>query len=100
MNLWPAEVTNLSELHMPLIEWTKQQVPNGQKTAKAFYNATGRVMHIQGNVWGFTAPGEHPSWGATNTSAAWLCEHLYMHYLYTMDKEYLPSVYSTMKVAA
>lgn len=100
MNLWPAEVTNLSELHMPLIEWTKQQVPNGQKTAKAFYNANGWVMHILGNVWGFTAPGEHPSWGATNTSAAWLCEHLYMHYLYTMDKEYLRSVYPTMKEAA
>lgn len=100
MNHWPAEVTNLSELHLPLIEWTKQQVPSGERTAKAFYNARGWVTHILGNVWEFTAPGEHPSWGATNTSAAWMCEHLYMHYLYTKDKEYLKDVYPAMKGAA
>lgn len=100
MNLWPAEVTNLSELHLPLIEWTKQQVKSGESTAKAFYRARGWVTHILGNVWEFTAPGEHPSWGATNTSAAWLCEHLYIHYLYTKDKEYLADVYPTMKGAA
>lgn len=100
MNHWPAEVTNLSELHLPLIEWTKQQVPSGERTAKAFYNARGWVTHILGNVWEFTAPGEHPSWGATNTSAAWLCEHLYTHYQYTLDKEYLKDVYPTMKGAA
>ena len=100
MNHWPAEVTNLSELHLPMIEWTKRQVPSGERTAKAFYNARGWVTHILGNVWDFTAPGEHPSWGATNTSAAWLCEHLYMHYLYTLDKEYLKEVYPTMRGAA
>lgn len=100
MNLWPAEVTNLSELHLPLVEWTKQQVPSGERTAKAFYNAGGWVTHILGNVWEFTAPGEHPSWGATNTSAAWLCEHLYMHYLYTLDKEYLKGVYPVLKGAS
>ena len=100
MNHWPAEVTNLSELHLPLIEWTKLQVPSGERTAKAFYNARGWVTHILGNVWEFTAPGEHPSWGATNTSAAWLCEHLYTHYQYTLDKAYLRDVYPTMKGAA
>lgn len=100
MNHWPAEVTNLSELHLPLVEWTKQQVASGESTAKAFYNARGWVTHILGNVWEFTAPGEHPSWGATNTSAAWLCEHLYMHYLYTQDKEYLKDVYPVLKGAS
>ena len=100
MNHWPAEVTNLSELHMPLIEWIQRQVPSGERTAKAFYNARGWVTHILGNVWDFTAPGEHPSWGATNTSAAWLCEHLYTHYQYTMDTTYLRNVYPTMKGAA
>lgn len=100
MNLWPAEVANLSELHLPFIEWTKQQVPSGQRTAKVFYNARGWVTHILGNVWEFTAPGEHPSWGATNTSAAWLCQHLYTHYQYTMDKSYLQDVYPVMKEAA
>lgn len=100
MNHWPAEVTNLSELHLPLVEWTKQQVASGEKTAQAFYNARGWVTHVIGNVWDFTAPGEHPSWGATNTSAAWLCEHLYIHYLYTQDKTYLEQVYPVMKGAA
>ena len=100
MNHWPAEVTNLSELHLPLIEWTKQQVASGERTAKAYYNAKGWVTHILGNVWEFTAPGEHPSWGATNTSAAWLCEHLYTHYLYTRDSAYLADVYPVMRGAA
>ena len=100
MNLWPAEVTNLSELHMPLIEWTKAQVKSGERTARVFYNSRGWVTHILGNVWEFTAPGEHPSWGATNTSAAWLCEHLYHHYLYTMDKKYLAEVYPVLKGAS
>jgi alpha-L-fucosidase 2 len=100
MNLWPAETTNLTELHLPLIEWIKQQVASGEQTAKVYYNAGGWVTHILGNPWEFTAPGEHPSWGATNTSAAWLCEHLYTHYLYTQDKEYLRDVYPVMKSAA
>jgi alpha-L-fucosidase 2 len=100
MNHWPAEVCNLSELHKPLIEWTKQQVPSGEKTAKAFYNSRGWVTHILGNPWQFTAPGEHPSWGATNTSAAWLCEHLYTHFQFSKDTAYLRDVYPTMKGAA
>ncbi|MDR1335642.1 MAG: glycoside hydrolase family 95 protein, partial [Tannerella sp.] len=100
MNLWPAESGNLSELHLPLIEWTKQQVESGRRTAKVFYNARGWVTHVLGNVWEFTAPGEHPSWGATNTSAAWMCAHLYNHYLYTRDRAYLAEVYPVMKEAA
>jgi len=100
MNLWPAETGNLSELHLPLVEWTKQQVESGRQTARAFYGARGWVTHILGNLWEFTAPGEHPSWGATNTSAAWMCEHLYQHYQFTLDKEYLRDVYPVMKEAA
>jgi alpha-L-fucosidase 2 len=100
MNHWPVESGNLPELHLPLIEWTKQQVPSGQRTAKVFYNARGWVTHILGNVWEFTAPGEHPSWGATNTSAAWMCAHLYNHYLYAKDKAYLAEVYPVMKESA
>lgn len=100
MNHWPAEITNLSELHLPLIEWTKAQVASGEKTAQAFYNARGWVTHILGNVWEFTAPGEHPSWGATNTSAAWLCQHLYEHYQFTTDTAYLRDVYPVLKGAS
>ncbi|GAB6007924.1 glycoside hydrolase family 95 protein [Dysgonomonas reticulitermitis] len=100
MNLWGAEMFNLSELHMPTIEYVKSLAEPGSKTAKIYYNSRGWVTHILGNVWGFTSPGEHPSWGATNTAGAWMCQDLWEHYVYTQDIEYLKSVYPTMKGAA
>jgi len=100
MNLWPAESGNLSELHLPLIEFTKSLVPSGSHTAQVFYGSRGWTVHTPSNVWEYTAPGEHPSWGASNTSAAWLCEHLYEHYLFCRDENYLADVYPTMKEAA
>ncbi|NDV58529.1 glycoside hydrolase N-terminal domain-containing protein [Bacteroides sp. 519] len=102
MNHWPVEQGNLSELHVPLVELTKGLVSNGEKTAKAFYgpNAKGWVAHMMTNVWNFTAPGEHPSWGATNTGGAWLCAHLWEHYLFTGNKEYLQEIYPVLKGAS
>lgn len=102
MNHWPVEQGNLSELHLPLIELTRNLVANGEKTAKAFYgpNAEGWVAHMMTNVWNFTAPGEHPSWGATNTGGAWLCAHLWEHYLFTGDKSYLQEIYPVLKGAS
>ena len=52
------------------------------------------------NVWNYTAPGEHPSWGATNTGGAWLCAHLWEHYLYSSDKEYLAGIYPALEGAS
>lgn len=100
MNLWGAEMLNLSELQKPLIEYTRSLVDPGEKTALIYYNSRGWVTHILGNVWGFTSPSEEPSWGATNTAGAWLCQHLWEHYLYTQDEEYLRSVYPAIKGAA
>lgn len=100
MNLWPAQICNLPELHRPLIEYVKSLVEPGQKTAKIYYDSNGWVTHILGNVWGFTSPSESPSWGATNTAGAWLCQDLWEYYLYNPDKEYLRSVYPVMKGAA
>lgn len=100
MNLWGAEVGNLSELHLPMIEYTKSLVEPGEKTARIYYNSKGWVTHILGNIWDFTSPSESPSWGATNTAGAWLCQHLWEHYLYTQDLEYLKSAYPTIKGAA
>lgn len=99
MNHWPCETTNLSELHEPFIDQTCSLVEPGRVTAKVFYDADGWVCHMMTNVWGFTAPGEHPSWGATNTCGAWNCEHLWEHYAYSMDKEYLKKVYPVLKGA-
>ncbi len=100
MNLWPAEVTNLSELHLPLIKLTESLVKPGTHTAKTFYNANGWVAHMMTNVWGYTAPGEHPSWGATNTGGGWLCEHLWEHYLFRPDAQYLQEIYPVLKGAS
>ena len=100
MNHWLAEICNLSELHKPLIEFTKGIVESGEETAQGFYGAEGWTAHSICNLWGFTAPGEHPSWGATNTGGAWLCQHLYQHYLFTKDIDYLREIYPVMKGAA
>ncbi|SMO32434.1 alpha-L-fucosidase 2 [Saccharicrinis carchari] len=100
MNYWPAEVCNLSELHKPLIDFTKSLVPSGTATAETFYGADGWVAHVITNPWLFTAPAEHASWGATNTGGAWLCEHLWEHYAFTQDKDYLKSIYPTLAGAS
>ena len=98
MNHWIAEQGNLSELHLPLTELVLRLIPSGEKTAKDFYGpeAEGWVQHMMTNVWNYTAPGEHPSWGATNTGGAWLCAHLWEHYVYTGDIEYLKRVYPAL----
>lgn len=102
MNHWIAEPGNLSELHLPLTDLILKMIPSGEKSAKDFYGpqAQGWVQHMMTNVWNYTAPGEHPSWGATNTGGAWLCAHLWEHYLYTEDKEYLEKVYPALEGAA
>ena len=102
MNHWIAEPGNLSELHLPLTELVMNMIPGGEKTAKDFYgpDAQGWVQHMMTNVWNYTAPGEHPSWGATNTGGAWLCAHLWEHYLYSNDNEYLTKIYPAMEGAS
>ena len=72
MNHWIAEPGNLSELHLPLTDLILKMIPSGEKSAKDFYGpqAQGWVQHMMTNVWNYTAPGEHPSWGATNTGGA------------------------------
>ena len=102
MNHWIVEQSNLSELHLPLTDLTLGLIESGEKTAKDFYgpDAEGWVQHMMTNVWNYTAPGEHPSWGATNTGGAWLCAHLWEHYLYTGDREYLKKVYPALKGAS
>jgi alpha-L-fucosidase 2 len=100
MNHWPAEITNLPEMHQPLIELTKSLVIPGEKTARTFYNTNGWVAHMMTNIWGFTAPGEHPSWGATNTGGAWLCAHLWEHYDYSRDTAFLSEIYPVLKGSA
>ena len=100
MNHWPCEVCNLSELHLPLIHFAEGLMPSGSKTARDFYGARGWTAHVVCNPWGFTAPGEHPSWGATNTGGAWLVLHAWQHFEFTQDTAFLKEAYPLMKEAA
>ncbi len=100
MNYWPAEVCGLGDCHMPLLKLIESLQGPGARTAKAYYGAGGWVAHVITNVWGFTAPGEQASWGATASGSAWLCEHLWTHYAYTGDKGYLQWAYPIMKGSA
>ena len=100
MNYWPAEVCNLSELAEPLHRLIGSLVDPGRKTAKAYYNSRGWVAHVITNPWGFTAPGESASWGATTSGSAWLCEHLWEHYAFTLDREFLRQSYPILKESA
>lgn len=100
MNYWPAEITGLGDCHSPLLKFIQRLVPNGRKTARAYYNADGWVAHVITNPWLFTSPGEGAEWGSTITGGAWLCQHLFDHYAYSGDKKYLEQVYPTLKEAA
>ena len=100
MNYWPAEVCNLPELHEPLHKLVASLVEPGRKTARAYYNARGWVAHVITNPWGFTSPGEAASWGATVSGSAWLCQHLWEHYAFTLDRDFLRWAYPILKGSA
>ena len=100
MNYWPALTTNLIDCHEPLLALVESLVEPGRRTAKAYYHAPGWVAHVITNVWGFTSPGEHASWGATNSGSGWLCRHLFDHYAFTLDRAVLQRVYPVLKESA
>ena len=100
MNYWPAEICNLGDCHVPMLRLIEALQRPGRDTAKSYYNANGWVAHVITNAWGFTAPGERASWGSTVSGSAWLCEHLWEHYAFTEDKQYLRWAYPIMKGSA
>jgi alpha-L-fucosidase 2 len=100
MNYWPAEVCNLSDLTGPLFALIASLQEPGAKTAKDYYNARGWVAHVITNPWGFTSPGESASWGASTCGSAWLCQHLWDHWLFTRDTNFLTWAYPIMKGSA
>lgn len=99
MNYWPVEITNLSESHEPFIQMVKELSEAGQKTAKDMYNAEGWTVHHNTDIWRETGPIDYASSGMWPTGSAWLCQHLWEHYLFNGDKEYLGEVYPVMKGA-
>ena len=99
MNYWPAEVTNLSEMHLPMFDLIASLVKPGEKTAQVQYNKKGWVVHPITNVWGYTSPGEAASWGMHTGAPAWICQHIGEHYRFTGDKEFLRQNYPVLKGA-
>lgn len=98
MNYWPAESTNLSELHEPLISLIRDLSETGKDSARVMYGARGWMAHHNTDIWRISG-GVDYSWGAWPTSNAWLVQHLWQKYLYTGDKQFLQSVFPIMKGA-
>ena len=105
MNYWPAENTNLAELHEPLISFVERLAVNGRKTAQVNYRARGWVSHHNSDIWAHTSPvgafgtGD-PVWAQWLGSPAWLSQHLWEHFAYGRDKAYLRDrAYPVMKSA-
>ncbi len=101
MNYWPAEVCNLSECHRPLLEWMRTTLDSGRRTASEHYGSGGWVMHHISDPWGFTVPGDGATCGLWPTGGAWLCDHLWEHFLFTGDRQFLSDLaYPMMREAA
>ena len=99
MNYWPAEVTNLPEMHLPLFDLIASLVKPGSQTAEIQYHSKGWVVHPITNVWGYTSPGESASWGMHTGAAAWICQHIGEHFRFTNDTAFLKRMYPVLKGA-
>ena len=100
MNYWPAEKTNLSELHEPFFQLVKDMSVTGRQTARDMYGARGWVAHHNTDIWRATGAVDGALWGVWNAAGGWTSQHLWEHYLYSGDKKFLASVYPVMKEAA
>ncbi len=97
MNYWPAELTNLPEMHMPYFDLIESLVEPGKKSAEIQYKNKGWVVHPITNTWGYTSPGERASWGMHTGAGAWVCQHIGDHYAYTGDLEFLKRMYPVLR---
>lgn len=100
MNYWPAEKTNLPEMHEPLIKMVKELAVTGQQTARDMYSTRGWMAHHNTDIWRINGGVDGAFWGLWPNGGGWLSQHLWEHYLYNGDKKYLESVYPALKGAA
>lgn len=100
MNYWPAEITNLQELNEPFFKLIKEVSETGQETAKVMYGVDGWVLHHNTDIWRITGPVDGAASGMWPSGGAWLCRHLWEHYLHTGDAEFLREVYPIIKGSA
>ncbi len=102
MAYWAAEASNLGEMHKPMLRMTQNLVKPGTRTAQAYFgpDTPGWVVGYTTNGWSWTSPGARLTWGVWFGGSAWMCQHLWEHYAYGRDKDYLRSVYPTLKGAS
>ena len=97
MNYWPVESGNLSECAEPLVKMIKELTDQGTQVAKEHYGARGWVFHQNTDIWRVAAPMDGPTWGTFTVGGAWLCTHIWEHYEYTRDKNFLKETYPVIE---
>jgi len=100
MNYWPSEITSLSELSEPLFKMVKELSQSGKEAAQKIYGARGWVTHHNTDLWRITGPVDGGFYGIWPMGGAWLCRHIWEHYLYTGDKAFLNEFYPVLREAA
>lgn len=100
MNYWPAEVTNLPEMHQPLFSMLRDLSKTGQVSASKIYGARGWNIHHNTDIWRVSGPIDGAYYGMWPMGGAWLSQHLWQHYLYTGDQGFLKEMYPILKGAA
>jgi alpha-L-fucosidase 2 len=100
MNYWPAEVCNLSETAEPLFSMIKDLSVTGAETARVMYGCRGWMAHHNTDLWRIAGPVDAAAWGMFPNGGGWLATHLWEHYQYTLDKEFLSEYYPILKGAA
>ncbi len=100
MNYWPAEVTHLNQTTEPLFSLIKDLSETGAKTARDMYGCRGWMAHHNTDIWRIAGPVDGAYWGMFPNGGAWLSTHLWQHYLYTGDKDFLRKWYPVLKGAA
>ena len=100
MNYWPALVGNLAETQEPLFMMIRDLSETGKRTARVMYDCPGWVAHHNTDLWRIAGPVDGTTWGMFPTGGAWLTTHLWQHYLYTGDKNFLEQCYPILKGAA
>ncbi|GAB4413985.1 MAG: glycoside hydrolase family 95 protein [Bacteroidia bacterium] len=101
MNYWPAEPTALSEMHQPLFAMLHDLAVTGQQSARQTYGARGWVTHHNTDLWRVSDPVDGAySWGMWPMSSAWFCQHIWQHYLYSGDQDFLRAHYPILREAS
>lgn len=100
MNYWPAEVTNMAELSEPLFSMLEDLTETGREAARAMYGARGWAVHHNTDLWRITGPVDGAYYGMWPMGGAWLSQHLWQHFVYSGNKEFLEKAYPILKGSA